>query len=144
MTVSGSVLGSGPYVDASDARFKKSVERLGGEGGEGVMERVMKMNGVYYELDEGTEASKLRGYVGGGGREIGFIAQEVEEAGFGELVKTEKDGFKGVAYSRVAAVCVEGLKEVWGRVGEVEKERDLLKKRLTALEGKIERLLGRE
>ncbi|GMH53759.1 hypothetical protein TrLO_g5373 [Triparma laevis f. longispina] len=144
LTVSGSVLGSGPYVDASDARFKKSVERLGGEGGGGVMERVMKMNGVYYELDEGTEASKLRGYVGGGGREIGFIAQEVEEAGFGELVKTEKDGFKGVAYSRVTAVCVEGLKEVWGRVGEVEKERDLLKERLTALEGKIEILLGRE
>mmetsp|Transcript_18280 Transcript_18280/g.33979 ORF Transcript_18280/g.33979 Transcript_18280/m.33979 type:complete len:1162 (+) Transcript_18280:164-3649(+) len=137
LTVSGSVLGSGPYVDASDARFKKSVERLGA----GVMEKVLKMNGVYYELDENSEASKLRGYNGGGQREIGLIAQEVEQAGFAELVKTEKDGFKGVAYSRVAAVSIEGLKEMWGRLEEAEKERDELKERLNKLEGIVDKLL---
>jgi hypothetical protein len=132
LTVGGSVLGSGPYVDASDERFKKNVERLSGnEDGEGreggVLEMLKKLDGVSYEIDFDSEASVKRGMKkerkrkrlgeekeeeeGESSREIGFIAQQVEEV-FPEMVRTERDGYKGVAYSRMTAALVEGVKEL--------------------------------
>ncbi len=44
------------------------------------------------------------------GRAIGLIAQEVEKV-LPELVSEDKDGFKGIEYSKLTAVLVEAIKE---------------------------------
>ena len=120
LTVSGSVLGSGPYVDASDSRFKKAVSPLG-VGSPTVLEKILSLEPVTYEVDYGSMASSSRRMSGEPGRaEIGLIAQEVESL-FPELVYTAEDGYKGVAYSRLAAVAVQGVKDVWGKVESLEK-----------------------
>ena len=129
LTVSGSVLGSGPYVDASDQRFKKNVRRLGN-----VLDRIRKIDGVSYSIDGTTEASKKRKMVEKDSRrEIGFIAQNVELA-FPELVETAEDGYKGVAYARMAAVLVEGMKEL-------EEENRILRQELSDVKKMLEQLL---
>ena len=43
------------------------------------------------------------------GKQIGFIAQEVEKV-FPELVDTDKDGFKSVKYDKFTSIIVEGIK----------------------------------
>jgi hypothetical protein len=43
-------------------------------------------------------------------RQLGFIAQEVEEV-VPEMVHTDSEGFKSVAYSRLLPVVVEAMKE---------------------------------
>ena len=43
LTVHGNVIGSGPYVDSSDVRFKKNVTPLNSS-----LEMVMKLNAVSY------------------------------------------------------------------------------------------------
>ena len=119
LTVGGSVLGSGPYVDASDRRFKKGVEGLGA----GVLEGLARLEGVRYEVDEESEASLARRMKGdkGGKKEIGFIAQDVEKE-FPELVREGSDGYLGVAYSRMVAVLVEGVKELKVKNDELREE----------------------
>jgi hypothetical protein len=130
LTVGGSVLGSGPYVDASDGRFKKNVRGLGGE----VLERIGEMEGVYYEIDVDAEAARSRGMGGGRGVEVGFVAQEVE-AVFPELVETAEDGYKGVAYSRMVAVLVEGVKELKRENDALRGEMEQMRREIRGLGG---------
>ena len=43
------------------------------------------------------------------GRQIGIIAQELEQE-FPELVNTDKDGYKAIAYDKLTAVLLEAIK----------------------------------
>jgi hypothetical protein len=45
-----------------------------------------------------------------GGRRIGLLAQEVEQAA-PELVVSDEEGFKGVDYTRLTALLVQAVKE---------------------------------
>jgi len=126
LTVSGSVLGSGPYIDVSDARLKKNIKPISGSD---VLGKVVKLAGVTYELDLSLKNNSVSGYQstskssahsksgvgniqsGGGFQQIGFLAQEVEKV-FPELVYTGKDGYKGLHYSRFVPLLVEGIKDL--------------------------------
>lgn len=44
------------------------------------------------------------------GKQIGLVAQEVEKV-LPERVSEDKDGYKGVSYSKLTAVLVEAIKE---------------------------------
>jgi len=129
LTVSGSVLGSGPYVDASDRRFKKGITPLS-QGSE-TLERLRMLKPVYYEVDAASPASASRNMTSAG-LELGLIAQDVESV-FPELVRTAADGYKGVAYSRLAAVAVQGIKDMAERVEEVEGRLERLEAKLAKL-----------
>ncbi len=120
LVVGGSVLGSGPYIDASDSRFKKDVHQLSDALG-----RISNLRGVSYEVDEGAKAS-VRRSMSNRGREMGFIAQEVQDI-FPELVSEAEDGYLGVSYSRMTAALVEAVKEL-------KTENEELKSRLEKLE----------
>lgn len=98
LTVTGTVLGSGPYVDMSDARLKTNITVIG-DGR--VLDALSSLRGVSYELIDQDNH----------GEQLGFIAQEVEEI-FPQLVATNADGYKGVQYSRFVPLLVEALKEV--------------------------------
>ena len=61
-------------------------------------------------------------------RQIGLIAQEVEPI-LPEVVKTDSDGYKALAYDKIAAVLVEAMKEQQSQI-------EVLKARIEALENR--------
>ncbi|MBT8420744.1 MAG: tail fiber domain-containing protein [Gammaproteobacteria bacterium] len=52
-------------------------------------------------------------------RQIGVIAQELEKE-FPELVSTDNEGYKSVAYSKLTAVLIEAIKAQQSRISELE------------------------
>jgi len=137
LTVSGSVLGSGPYVDVSDSRVKKNVQSLSSNV---VLQKLLKMRGVAYELDLDLDdkmvskekfnflksSMKERKNSHTKKTEFGFIAQEVETE-FPELVETMEDGYKGLQYARFVPLIVEAMKDI-------HKEMEDMKQRQMKLE----------
>ena len=144
LTVSGSVLGSGPYVDVSDSRLKKNINSLKPST---ALNKLMKMNGVTYELDRNMRVPKAlkgsRDYYSqkpkSERKEIGFIAQEVEKE-FPELVETMEDGYKGVQYARFVPVIVEAMKEISAELHRMEEMQDMLLAENKVLRAEIARL----
>ena len=119
LAVAGSVLGGGPYVDISDKRFKREIQ---GMNSTEVLDRLIQLKGVSYELD--TEQmtflrdSKERAKTG---RQIGFVAQDIETL-FPELVyNDEENDFKGLHYSRFVPLLVEGIKHLTQEVSELKE-----------------------
>jgi len=77
-----------------------------------VLERVRELNGVTWEWQDPKR----------GTRGIGLIAQDVERV-FPDAVSTDKDGFLMVDYHGLVGVLVEAVKELAGRVEELESQR---------------------
>ena len=109
--LAGNVTASAFYVP-SDARLKKNVETLSG-----ALEKIQRARGVSYELANGQSA-----------RQIGVIAQELEQE-FPELVMTDGNGYKAVAYDRLSAVLIEAVKELKEQNRILQSRLDLLEKK---------------
>jgi hypothetical protein len=106
--VVGDIYASGDMISFSDARFKENVVTM-----TNTLEKLQGLRGVTFNrIDTGT-------------KHIGFIAQEVEAA-FPELVSTDVQGYKSVAYGNATAVLVQCIKE--------------LKATIDTLEGRIQQL----
>ena len=123
VTVRGSVIGSGPYMDSSDPRFKLQVEPYPDYG---ILDKLINLRAKTYRYD--TKSFPMRKFPEG--RQIGWMASEVETA-FPELVETDDSGFKHVAYARATALFSEALREMRR---EYQQEIDTLKKRIYQLE----------
>jgi hypothetical protein len=92
----------------SDARLKTNVQKI-----ESPMDKIMRLNGVTFEWLESLNRP---------GREIGFIAQEVEEV-LPELVRekeTLNGNMKTVDYPKLVALLVEGMKEQQKQIDELK------------------------
>ena len=85
----------------SDSRYKKDVEPI-----ESALSKITAMQGVAFNwrTDEFPEKHFPDH------REIGFIAQELERI-IPEVVETDEDGYKRVAYANITALLVEAVKE---------------------------------
>ena len=53
--------------------------------------------------------------------QVGMIAQEIEEF-FPEIVDTDKDGFKSLAYDRLVVICFKVLKDIIKRLEKLEND----------------------
>ncbi len=93
----------GTFIDHSDIRIKSNIAELSRND---VLQKVMALRGVTYDLkagivdDDDPLAMK---------KQVGVIAQEVE-AVFPEVVFTDRNGQKGVAYGRMVPMLIEALK----------------------------------
>jgi hypothetical protein len=127
ITVRGTVMGSGPYVDSSDIRFKKNVSPI-----TNALEKVCAIGGDYYEyrLDDFPE----RGFESG--RQMGWIANTVEEVA-PELVREDSEGYKHVAYARSAALLAAAVKEM---KDGFEVELQAVLKELRGVQAEVEEL----
>ena len=127
LTVQGTVVGSGPYVDSSDARFKKNIKPL-----EQALDKVCALRGVSYDLrlDEFPHKNF------GNDTQIGWIAQEVEKIA-PELVVEDADGYKAVAYARSTALLGSAIAELRA---EMSAEMTALKEQITALKAELANL----
>lgn len=108
---------SNAYYYSSDKNFKKEIIDLGLEGS--VSDRLENLRGVTYFMrkDEFPEMGFSDK------KQIGLIAQEVEEI-FPELVHTSPgSGYKSVAYGNFVAVLIEAFKE---QREEIKENREML------------------
>lgn len=106
-----------PHWDSvSDIRLKKNIKTINDALG-----KVLKLRGVYFEWKDSKKY--------GSDRQIGLIAQEVEEV-FPDWVSTMEDGYKSIAVNGDTALFIEAIKEL-------KSENDTLKQRIKALEEKI-------
>lgn len=87
----------------SDRRYKKNIEKLAS-----ALDKLNKINGVYFDWRNETFPEMNFKEV----RQIGVIAQELEEAGFPELVLTDGKGYKSVDYTKLSVILIEAVKEL--------------------------------
>ncbi|MBL7105952.1 MAG: hypothetical protein ISS18_16635, partial [Bacteroidales bacterium] len=80
------------------------------------------------------------------GSNLGFIAQDMENV-FPELVRTEKNGYKSIAYDNLTPVLVEAMKEQQkiiinqtAEINEIESELNILKSELKEQKKEIARI----
>ena len=95
----------------------------------------MKLRGVSYYWKNREEVAAAKGVSADSlgfdyeeGKQIGVIAQEVEEI-YPELVTTDADGFKSVDYTKLAPVLIEAIKEQQKQIDELKRMvEELMKK----------------
>ncbi|MDX2002684.1 MAG: tail fiber domain-containing protein [Chitinophagales bacterium] len=130
VTVNGSGAVSGTWAVSSDERYKKNIVAVNG-----ALEKINKLNGVYYNYK--TEEFPKKNFESV--RQLGFIAQQVEQV-VPEVVRTYADGYKGVAYQNLTALLVEGVKEQQGMINDNYEE---LKAELQKKDEQIAELMSR-
>ncbi|MEO6229523.1 MAG: tail fiber domain-containing protein [Ferruginibacter sp.] len=128
MEPSGDVHVNGYLTSYSDSRLKKNIQPLNKS-----LEKVLKLGGYTYNWKDTTKSSR---------QQIGLIAQEVE-AQFPQLVITDKDGIKSVAYGNMVPVVIEAMKEQQITIDVLKKENDQLKKINDEQDSKIDVLMKR-
>ncbi|MEM9328593.1 MAG: tail fiber domain-containing protein [Bacteroidota bacterium] len=130
--VNGSAYCSSGNWSGSDVRFKKNIEPLVNS-----LDRVVQLRGVSFDWrhDEFEDRSFSTQ------REIGFIAQEVEQIA-PEVIHTSEDGYKAVAYEKLTALLAEAIEEVKrekdAEIAELRREKNAqiaeLKQELSAMQ----------
>ena len=108
--VNGSVTATGGFF-YSDRRLKKDIRPL-----THALDTVQRLNGVAFTWKKNNVKS------------VGVIAQNAEKV-VPELVSTDKDGMKSVAYGNLTALLIEAVKEQ-------QKEIEGLKKQVVQLQNK--------
>jgi len=103
-TLGGNLTVNGDVNSTSDISLKTNIKTL-----ESATEKLIQMRGVEFD------------WISSEKRSIGFIAQEVEEI-FPELVNITENGIKTVQYQSIIAVLVESIKQLNGRIEELEKK----------------------
>ena len=90
----------------SDSRYKKEIQTL-----PSALEKVSALRGVSYQWKDRNDDST----------KIGVVAQEIEKV-YPELVHTDEDGYKSVAYSNLVAPMIEAIKELNQTVIELQSQ----------------------
>lgn len=85
----------------SDKKFKKNVEKI-----DHALEKVKDIDGVSYEW----KREEYPDYNFADGKHFGVIAQDIENV-LPEVVNTDENGEKAVAYSELLPVLIEAVKE---------------------------------
>ena len=108
----GGIYSTGNVVAYSDRRVKENIVPI-----DNALEKVNKLAGVYYNRIDDEKKS----------REIGFIAQDVNEV-TPELVTYAEDVDQyGVKYQNATALLVEAVKELTQQVNDLKAEIKELK-----------------
>lgn len=137
LSVNGSVIATGGYF-TSDKRFKKDITHV-----DDALELISSLEGVRYSYKDNLEVPNLtlegkpvmREFPEG--VQIGLIAQDVEKV-LPEVVTTDGEGYKGVAYQNIVPLLIEGIKEQQAQLEEKDNRIAELERRI----GKIEALLN--
>jgi hypothetical protein len=98
----GNVTAAGTITSNSDARLKTNVETI-----TGALDKVLALRGVMYDR------------ISTGKREMGQIAQEAELV-VPELVFTDENGIKSIAYANTVALLIEAIKEQQQQINELK------------------------
>ena len=104
LDVNGTFRATGDVIAFSDERVKENIKTI-----DNSLEKVNKLRGVQFnKIGEDTKS-------------IGVIAQEVEKI-LPEVVRTDDEGMKSVAYGNVVGILIEAVKELTKEVEELKKQ----------------------
>jgi hypothetical protein len=115
----------------SDRRFKQNITPLAS-----ALDKIAKLQGVTFTWNRKEYPRRFFTDQ----PQIGLIAQDVETA-VPEVVLTDKDGFKSIAYDKLAAVLIEAVKELKSRINSQDSIIKVQSAQIKALEGKNNSLL---
>ncbi len=104
LKVNGNVFVSGYITGLSDIRYKTNITDIIDP-----LEKVKQLKGVYYN------------FINDDKRSIGLIAQEVETI-IPEVVYTNTDNTKSIAYGNMVALLIESIKELTERIKKLEEK----------------------
>jgi hypothetical protein len=107
LTVSGAITASGDVTAFSDISLKENIEVI-----PDALNKLSQLRGVTYNRKDMK-----------GERQSGVIAQEVE-AVFPEVVRTNEDGIKSVAYGNLVGLLIESIKELKAEVETLKEEQN--------------------
>jgi hypothetical protein len=106
MTITGGDSIAVNHISTSDIRLKMNIKPL-----EDPLELLEQINGYSYNWKSNLDTSV----------QYGVVAQELEEIGLGNLVKMNKDGYKGVKYNNIIPFLIESIKVLNKRVKSLEQ-----------------------
>lgn len=106
ITAGGNITASGNITAYSDVRLKTDIQTL-----TNALKLIDQLHGVRYTMKATGEIN------------IGVIAQETEMV-LPEVVRTDGQGVRSVAYGNLTALLIEGVKELLHRVEKLEAARD--------------------
>lgn len=124
---SGTVTASCGVLSCSDVRYKKNIIEI-----PSVLDKINKISGVYYNWD--TDNFSEMGF--SDDRQVGIIAQELESV-FPELVITKDDGYKVVAYDKLAPIVLQAVKEQQDIIDELKAENQIIKNQIADIIAKM-------
>ena len=94
--------------DTSDKRLKKNITPI-----DKAVDKVLKLGGYEFDWDEDKQRHHK-------GRDIGVIAQEVEEI-YPQAVETRDNGYKAVDYTKLVPVLIQAIKEQQKQIDKLKK-----------------------
>jgi len=99
------------------------------------LDKVVKLRPVEYDwiTDSGVKGAETKG------RQIGLIAQEVEEI-FPDAIWLNKKEQKTISYINLSVIFLKALQEQQQIINQLAEENRVLNERLNSLEGKIDAL----
>jgi hypothetical protein len=110
LDVAGTIRGNN--VSPSDQRLKQNIQPL-----ENSLAKVEQLRGVSFEWKDKAQDA---------GSQVGMIAQEVETV-LPELVSTDSEGYKSLAYDKMTAILVEAVKELKAQNEALKAQNDAIK-----------------
>ena len=116
LEVTGSIEVNGAVVHASDLKWKDHITTI-----DDAVSKVMHLRGVEFEWRR-EEFTHMRFEAG---TQLGFVAQEVEPI-LPEVVRTDPDGHKSVAYANVTALLIEAVKEQQAEIARLRAQIESL------------------
>jgi hypothetical protein len=127
LNLNGSLTATGAFF-SSDARWKQNITTI-----ENPLAKVLALHGVNYEYR--TAENPDRDFPQG--MQMGLIAQEVEKV-VPEVVRTNDDGYKAIAYQNLVGLLIESTKEQQSVIESQRATIDNLSARLSRLEAMID------
>jgi len=104
LKVNGNIYVAGYITGLSDIRYKTNISDI-----DNSLNKIEQLKGVYYNLMNEEK------------RSIGLIAQDVEKI-IPEVVHTNKDNTKSIAYGNMIALLVESIKELNIKIKKLEEK----------------------
>lgn len=127
--------GGGFWSAYSDRRLKSDITPLCG-----ALDRLLKLRGYEFEYTDDA----IQTHLGRPGRQIGLIAQEVQEV-FPDWVEEDTDGYLSVSQRGTTALVVEALRELRAeKDAQIEAQRVLIAEQRGQIADLNERLLRLE
>jgi prepilin-type N-terminal cleavage/methylation domain-containing protein len=108
---------TGGWTHTSDGRLKRNISPI-----ESSLEKILKLQGVEFQFTSDPKQEK----------QLGFIAQDVEQV-FPQVVQTDNEGFKTMAYGNLVAPLVEAVKDMFNRLIKTESRQKELDRQVASL-----------
>lgn len=124
--VNGAGFATGGWF-SSDKRFKENISDM-----HDALPIIKQLQGVRYTFIDNIELPNSRDEHGKAitrnfpkGIQVGLIAQEVEKV-LPEVVNTDNDGYKAIAYQNIVPLLIEGIKEQQKEIESIKDQQELI------------------